>query len=173
MSLNFTSIYGRWLGVTYGSSVGASGAGQNKYLSGDVEGLKMKNIWFGDLGSEIAENGRDALQTLTSGTTATLITAGGVTTIATSSALTWNLASPYPTVQKFIQTNTTGTPVTVTVRISTAISGNFQTTAGSSFQAVTLTVNGAGIWLEGLSTSIWQVLSVTSTSTTGGNPFTT
>lgn len=164
MSLNFTSLYGRWLGITYGSSAGATGAGQNKYLSGDIEGIKMKNLWFGDQGSEIAENGRDALQTLTSGTTATLITAGGVTTIATSSALTWNIASPYPTAQKVIQCNTTGTPVAITVRISTAISGNFQSTAGSSFQAITLNSNGEAISLIGLSTSIWQIVTNTSSA---------
>jgi hypothetical protein len=162
MSLNFTSFYGRWLGLTYGSSAGSKG-GQNKYLSGDSQGTKFANFWFGTQGAEVAQHGLDALQTLTSGTTATTITPAGAVTITTSSTSVqvWSMAAPFPTGVKYVQNAST---VAVTITLA---GGNFQTTAGSSwikalFQAAAA---GGNMTVVGVSTSIYQVMGTLPTTT--------
>lgn len=152
MSTILHSIYGRKLGVD-----------NSGYVTGE-KGVKWPAVYFGASGAEVAQFGSTAVQALTSGTTGTQITAAGVTTIATSSALTWTMAPPIPSAIKVIQVNTTGTPVATTVRLSTTLGGNFQSTLGSSFQAISLLSNGIAVTLMGLSTSIWQVLTNTSSA---------
>lgn len=163
MSLNFTSIYGRWLGITQGSSAGTAG-GQNKYLTGDLQGVKVPNVWFGTQGSEIAQFGKDGFQNLSSGSTATQITAGGVATLTSSSALTWIMAPPYFGAEKTICVGSTAASGTLTVALSTVLGGNFQSTLGSSFIKIPMLSAGVAVTLKGMSTSIWQIITNTASA---------
>lgn len=152
MALSFHSIYSRKLGVD-----------RSGYITGET-GIKVPNLYVGAQGSEIAMYGSTAIQTLSSGSTGTQITAGGVTTINSSNALTWTMAPPVAGVRKTICCQSTAVSGAITVRLSTSVSGNFASTAGSSFQAASFLSTNTAIHLVGLSTSLWLVVTNTSSS---------
>ncbi len=102
------------------------------------------------------------LQALSSASTGTQIVAGGITTIATSSAQTFILANPAEGVlKKIVLTSTTAS--TVTIRLSTD-GPTFVTTAGSSMEAWALANGGDHFDLVGVSTSLWAVTGTNSTA---------
>lgn len=153
MAISFHHIYGRKLGVD-----------PSGYIRGE-KGIKVPAVYFGTEGSEVAQFGSTAVQSvLTSGTTGTQITAAGVTVLSASSALTWTLAPPVPSARKTIVVQSTAASGTLTVRLSTALGGNFLSTLGSSFQAIPLLSAGCHVNLVGVSTAYWMVVSNTASA---------
>jgi hypothetical protein len=154
MALSFHSIYSRKLGVD-----------RSGYITGET-GIKMPQVYVGAQGSEVAIYGSTSIQTLSSaaGSTATQITAGGVTQLNSSGALTWTMAPPIAGLRKTIVQVSTAASGALTVRLSTSLGGNFVSTLGSSFQAIALLSQWTAVTLTGLSTSYWLVTTNTSSA---------
>ena len=128
-----------------------------------VYGKKLGITHRGEITGDVGFN--EGNQALTSASTATQITAYGVTTIqvTTLSTPTFILAPPVPGVSKTIAFLGTSTGVK-TISLSTALGGNFQSTAGSSFITSVFNSPYQHLNLKGLSTAIWQVLTNTSSA---------
>ena len=142
------NVAGRFLGVD-----------RDGYVTGKV-GAKFPAVFLGAAGAEVNQFG---VQALTSASTGTQITAGGVTSIGSSADQTFILAPPIGGARKTIFCTSTSTGIR-TVRLSTSLGGTFESTLGSSFRAYTLTNQGQALNLVGLSTSIWGVVNHGSTS---------
>ena len=97
---------------------------------------------------------RAPVQSLTSGTTATTVTFGGIALISlVTNASTWSLAAPVPGAWMMLENNSTGTGGVVKLA-----SGNFVTTAGSTTTQVTVGGVGSAITIVGVTTAQAAVL---------------
>lgn len=97
---------------------------------------------------------RSPVQSLTSGSTATAVTFGGIARIALTTATpTWSLGAPVPGTELIIQNDSTGTGGIVSLA-----SGNFLTSASSTQTQVTVGGKGSRIRVLGLTTAFAQVL---------------
>lgn len=153
MAISFHSIYGTQLQVD-----------RSGYITG-IKGIKMPAVYIGAQGAEVAQFGSTAVQSvLTSGTTATQITAAGVSVLSASNALTWILAPPIPSARKTIAVLSTAASGALTVRLSTVLGGNFVSTLGTSFQAIPFIAAGCHVNLVGISTAYWMVVSNTASA---------
>jgi hypothetical protein len=119
------------------------GRDRDGFMTSPLAGLRTKGFEF-------------AVTTLTTGST---VTASGVGLVSTSTgAKSFTLAAPAEGAVKHLMHNTTSTS---TAAITfTLVSGNLQSTASSTYTAVTL--NGAGQYAQliGQSTSRYQVASL-------------
>ena|SRR5258706_15958194 len=93
-------------------------------------------------------------QQATTLTTGTVINAHGFTGVSSSTNTTWSMAAPVEGISKQLVATTTSTG-TMAVQLA---SGNFLTTAGSSFNQVTFTALGQSVDLVGLSTSLYAAI---------------
>jgi hypothetical protein len=90
---------------------------------------------------------------LEAGSTGTTIPNGGLTSLSSSSG-TYSLQAPKSGIEKILTTLTTST----LVRQVTLASGNFQSTAGSSFITASFDGQGETLTLIGLSTALFGVV---------------
>lgn len=110
--------------------------------------------------------------TSTASTTSTEILNYGITSlaVATAAATTgssygttevggvYALAAPEPGVEKTIYTASNHSTMLISVQFSTGVTGN--TSAGSTFGGLSFNGKGQAVTLMGLSTSKWQLLSI-------------
>jgi hypothetical protein len=136
------SLYGKLFGLD-----------ANNYLTSPV-GVKVPQVYAGVSGSEVAVMGSTSVQAATSATTATNITAGGITTVS-SAATTWQLAAPVAGVPKWLSAASSST---ATRTITVASGSQICCTAGTSMTSIVLTGGGQGVTLVGISTAIYQVV---------------
>jgi len=120
-------------------------------LYGRIFGISFEDCAY-------AENGFQANVTeATSASTSDVIPADGMTTLNSSAGDAYTMAAPVPGVLKELFVTSTGTN-NISVGLA---SGNFQTTAGSSFTHVIFDGQGDNVVLRGISTAIYAVLSQT------------
>jgi hypothetical protein len=106
----------------------------------------------------------NAVTAYTSATTAAIDGHPGVVTLS-SAAVSYTLAAPVAAgIVKQLTTLTTSTLVRAITRVSTAL--YIQSTDGTTMVKASLASQGASLTLRALSTSLWAVVSRTSTDTT-------
>lgn len=99
------------------------------------------------------------LNDIASESTAVALGAGGLSPLSSATA-TYSLSAPQTGIPKTVFTTSTST----NVRTITLASGNFQTTAGTSFITYTLAGGGQYISLVGLSTAAYLVVGTNSSA---------
>jgi len=147
------SIFGRLVGLD-----------KDNYLTGDLAGIKVQDVYIGDAGSETQLQIRDET-TVTAYSTANggAIATRGIATLSSAST-DYTLANPPAAgIRKVITTLTTSTLVRTITRASTA--SYFQSTEGATMVKITMAQGGASVTLQSLSTAIWAVIGRTSTDT--------
>ena len=143
------SLYGRFLGVDKSGyvtgRVGAKwpailvGTSGSEALTLDSTGIKVKALYVGSTGSEVAIFGSTAVVAATSATTATSLTAGGVNTIALSTAdYTFALSAPAAAgLPVVISRLTTSTATTSTVNMASGVTVGTSAISTGSIMAFT------------------------------------
>ena len=143
MTTILTSIHGHKVGLDV-----------DGYLTTPV-GIKSPKYFIGASGSEIDEN------LVTTASTGTTITAGGVAQITSSTSGSYTLAAPVVGTFKTLVTTSSST----LDRLVTLASGNFLTTASATMVSITFKEPGNSVQLVGLTTALYAVLGTVGLST--------
>lgn len=132
----------------YGRHVGTDPADSNKLVL--LGGLKTPALSVGAAGSEVVVGGTAGAVVES---TASTISAGGLSLFASTATGSYTLAAPVPNMEKTLFQTVSST----LARTITIASGQIQSTAQSTL--ATITLNGAGqcLTLIGLSTAKWGV----------------
>jgi len=118
-------------------------------IYGKLFGVSFDDYAYGEKGFQ------DNVEQATSASTGTDLEPHGHTRIITGAADNFRLTAPVPGVRKSLSVESTAT----NNRTVTAVSGTFQTTAGSSFNRMTFNAQGEGVELMGATTALWAVKS--------------
>jgi hypothetical protein len=139
---NLVSIHGRDVGLDNDRALRARVA------------MEAPTLRLGSAGSEIACYGSSAV---VAGSTATTLTAGGVTTLGATQAATYLLAAPSAGVVKRLFVSGGSTTARVVTLASTTCS--ILSTAGTTSQNITFAVQGNNATLIGLSATVYGYMS--------------
>lgn len=118
-----------------------------------LTGYKTPELKVGASGSEVSVLG--VLQTLVTGSTATQITAGGVTVITATAAKDFGMAAPVPGTGIKTLAYNGGTTLAVTASLA---AGTIRTTTGSSCNKISMDCPGNMITLIAVSTAEYLLL---------------
>lgn len=130
-----------------GRELGRDSSGYHRFRTG----IKTPALLLGPSGSEVDDMG------VTAGSTGTTITAGGVTTLASTAGnnTTFNISAPKVGVRKSLISTGASTSQLVS---STGASATFNSTSTGTSTKATFAGVGAALHLVGLSTSLWGVI---------------
>ena len=135
MSDILVSLHGRDVGLD-----------KDRYLTSRV-GIKIPSLFVGASGSELDVNA------VTAASTASNLTASGITTLACTAVLTYTMDEPVTGLSKRL----TATGASTSVRKVTLAAGTFGTTAGSTGNTLSFSQTGQAVSLQALSTALFQV----------------